>query len=188
MSRNRPLPAGGFFLAIATALGLARGTGDVVQEATSPHAPVDPTNQASGDDIRPKVLWIIGISVIGCTWISILLLYPLFTYFKYERTGGLDPAKALVYAPPQPPRPRNVAHPYQYLADIRKSEDGQLNHYYWVDKTKGVVAIPIARAIQILAQRGIPPSPKPNAANQYYAPTAASMQTGFEDKTVPEQQ
>ena len=35
-------------------------------------------------------------------------------------------------------------------------EEGELTTYGWVNKTSGIVRIPIQRAMEILAQRGLP--------------------------------
>jgi hypothetical protein len=42
------------------------------------------------------------------------------------------------------------------VAEMHAREDILLNHYSWVDAQKQVVRIPIARAMQLLAQRGLP--------------------------------
>jgi len=139
---------------------------------------------AEGRDVNAKAIWMAGIGVLLGLWAVVLLLYPLFTYFKYERTGGKDPAKVLVYLPNQPPLPRNSSNPSGNLAAFRAREDSLLNSYLWVDRSKGIVSIPIGRAMQILAGRGIPPSPPGGTA--YYPPKAGSMQTGFEGKVEPE--
>ena len=42
------------------------------------------------------------------------------------------------------------------VADMHAREDMLLDYYTWVDQNKQVVRIPIARAMQILAQKGLP--------------------------------
>ena len=42
-----------------------------------------------------------------------------------------------------------------------KREDAILNGYGWVDPNKGIVRIPIAQAIDIVAQKGLPSKPSP---------------------------
>lgn len=146
--------------------------------------PIDPATHAELTDISPKAIWIAGIGVLLGVWAIVLLLYPLFTYFKYERTGGKDPSTVLKYLPAPPPTPRNIEHPFRNLREFRAREDSVLNSYRWVDRSQGMVSIPIARAMQILAQRGIPPSPAGGSA--YFPPKAGSMQTGFQGKVEPE--
>jgi hypothetical protein len=42
------------------------------------------------------------------------------------------------------------------VAEMHAREDMLLNHYTWVDEQKQTVRIPITRAMQLLAQRGLP--------------------------------
>lgn len=42
------------------------------------------------------------------------------------------------------------------LKDFRAREDTELNTYGWIDRTAGVVRIPIERAMELIAQRGLP--------------------------------
>jgi hypothetical protein len=42
------------------------------------------------------------------------------------------------------------------VADMHAREDMLLNYYSWVDQKKQVVRIPIARAMEIIAQKGLP--------------------------------
>ncbi len=44
----------------------------------------------------------------------------------------------------------------QEIADLHSREDLLLNNYSWVDRSQGKVRIPIDRAIEVLAQRGLP--------------------------------
>ena len=45
---------------------------------------------------------------------------------------------------------------FQDIAELHQREDLLLDHYSWVDQSKGKVRIPIDRAMEILAQRGLP--------------------------------
>ena len=47
----------------------------------------------------------------------------------------------------------------QDVADLHAREDILLGNYSWVDQSKGTVRIPIERAIEIIAQRGLPVAP-----------------------------
>ena len=46
------------------------------------------------------------------------------------------------------------------LKQLRATEDAILTTYGWVDRKGGIVRIPIDRAIDLLAQRGLPTKPK----------------------------
>ena len=47
----------------------------------------------------------------------------------------------------------------QDVADLHAREDLLLNNYSWVDQSKGTVRIPVAQAMQLIAQRGLPVAP-----------------------------
>jgi len=184
MSRNKTIPGTRLLLYMSALFGGVRAAEDLLEEAGAPKVKIHPETQAERRDVNSKAIWIAGIGVLLGLWAVVLLLYPLFTYFKYERTGGKDPAKVLVYLPNEPPTPRNIENPFRNLAAFRAREDSLLNSYLWVDRGKGIVSIPIGRAMQILAERGVPPSPPGGKA--YYPPKAGSMQTGFQGKVEPE--
>ena len=59
-----------------------------------------------------------------------------------------------------PPMPRLQSAPITDLKDMRAAEDQILSGYGWVDQQHGVVRIPIDRAIDLLAQRGLPARPQ----------------------------
>jgi hypothetical protein len=71
------------------------------------------------------------------------------------------------------------------LKALLARENWELEHYYWVDKDKGKIAIPIDRAMQIIVQRGIPPGKMPPNAT-LTPPQAASRTTGLEGTVEPE--
>jgi hypothetical protein len=47
----------------------------------------------------------------------------------------------------------------QDLTDLHGREDLLLDHYSWIDRSKGTVRIPIERAMELIAQRGLPVAP-----------------------------
>jgi len=47
----------------------------------------------------------------------------------------------------------------QDLANLHAREDLLLDHYTWIDRSQGKVRIPIERAMELIAQRGLPVAP-----------------------------
>lgn len=47
----------------------------------------------------------------------------------------------------------------QDVADLHAREDLLLDNYSWVDRSKGTVRIPIERAMELIAQHGLPQAP-----------------------------
>ncbi len=64
--------------------------------------------------------------------------------------------------------PQLLARPEGELKQVRQQEKERLEGYGWVDQTAGVAHIPVERAIEIVAARGLPtraavPTPVPAA-------------------------
>ena len=57
------------------------------------------------------------------------------------------------------PRPNLEVSPQDNLLSLRMREDVELNQYRWIDRKSGVVGLPIERAMELLAQRGLPTCP-----------------------------
>ena len=47
----------------------------------------------------------------------------------------------------------------QDIADLHQREDLLLDNYSWVDRSQGKVRIPVERAMELIAQRGLPVAP-----------------------------
>ncbi|HZQ67854.1 MAG TPA: hypothetical protein VFA68_04980 [Terriglobales bacterium] len=62
------------------------------------------------------------------------------------------------------PQPRLETNERIELNGFRLAEEQQLHSYGWVDKNAGVVHIPIEKAMQLLAQRGLPTTPRAGTA------------------------
>jgi hypothetical protein len=72
------------------------------------------------------------------------------------------------------PLPRLETNERGQLYDQRIKEEETLNSYGWVDQNAGVAHIPIDRAMQIVAQRGLPTAP-PSAAGARQKPEASKI-------------
>jgi hypothetical protein len=72
-----------------------------------------------------------------------------------------------------PPEPRLEPYPLAPRSKLRAEEEEILTTYGWVDKNRGVVRLPIDRAMELLVQRGLPPS-KPMQAQAPVVPGGQS--------------
>ncbi len=139
-------------------------------------------------DISGRGTLITGVAVLVGMWIAVSLLYFFFAFLVHHRAKVSPPPLPVeAHGNPLPPEPRLQESPRQDLKAMRAREDWELNHYFWVDQKKGTVAIPIERAMDILAAQGIPPQKQP--PNLVLSqPQAGTRQTGFEGKVAPEPQ
>ena len=68
-------------------------------------------------------------------------------------------------APKPPPEPRLQTSPPRDMEQLRAEEDAILGGYGWVDAQRRIGRIPIERAMDILAETGLP-SPPPAASSE----------------------
>jgi len=105
-------------------------------------------------DIRPIVLTGLGlalaVAVVG------LLIYGIFRYLATHPATSVQPNPMAVYDSQIPPAPRIEKHPAIELQQLRAQEEQTLSTYGWIDKNKGVVRIPVDRAMELLVERGLP--------------------------------
>jgi hypothetical protein len=72
---------------------------------------------------------------------------------------------------------------YQEISDMHAREDLLLENYSWADQSKGTVRIPIERAMELIAERGLPVAPaavaKPLLAEEEAPVVKAPLTNGF---------
>jgi hypothetical protein len=127
---------------------------------------VDAEDLAAGyehGDMSPTVVVIaagcllamLGLVLWGVTTLEQSLVgAPLTIGPPPDLTNGLQAAPA-----PTPPLPRLEAAPGETLDRYRSIQARQLNSYSWVDRSAGIVRIPVDRAIELTAERGLPSRP-----------------------------
>ncbi len=107
-------------------------------------------------------VWAVGrfaIALILVCIAALLLLAGLLKYFLSQEPQATLPqpfAGLNVDARRLPPEPRLQSAPILDLEEMRAAEDKIQNSYGWIDQQKGITRIPIDRAIDLLAQRGLP--------------------------------
>ena len=80
------------------------------------------------------------------------------------------------------PEPRLEVNERTELNDYRLKEEQTLNSYGWVDQSDGVARIPIAKAMELIAQRGLPVKPSAGASS---AASASNSSAGKQTKGKP---
>src|ERR1700676_5242250 len=110
-------------------------------------------------DIRPIVLTGLGLSlavaVVG------LFIYGIFRSLAPHPATSVRPNPMAVFDSQIPPAPRIEEHPAIELQQLRAQEDQTLSTYGWIDKSKGVVRIPLDRALELQMERGFPTRKEP---------------------------
>jgi hypothetical protein len=93
------------------------------------------------------------IAAIAGGFAAFILASPFLMLALFPNAPGVE---QIVGAMPRPPRPRLQPDPNLDLGRLRREEAERLSTYGWTDRAQGVVRIPIARAMEFTAARGIP--------------------------------
>jgi hypothetical protein len=106
------------------------------------------------------------VDVVSLFWLSILLIIGglltvlatggMLRYLSHERDRTDKPPPEVARERVDFPQPRLQVSPPLDLEKLREIEERELTTYGWVDREKKIVRIPIERAIEILAERGLP--------------------------------
>jgi hypothetical protein len=107
-------------------------------------------------DIAPLVRFAVFLTVI-----TVIIAALTAGFYKF-----LDSREQVEKAPryplaagverPLPPAPRLQTYPFDDVKGLRRDEARLLEQYSWVDKNAGTVRIPVSRAIEVLAEKGLP--------------------------------
>jgi hypothetical protein len=129
------------------------------QHPTDPHGSGNVGPETRDVAFRPIIAAGIGLLVLLVG--SVVLMRLVFGYFATREARLSPPANPLAksFARQVPPEPRLQPDPLKDLLDMHAEEDAVLNSYGWVDRKSGIVRIPINRAMELLAQRGLPSRP-----------------------------
>ncbi len=123
--------------------------------------PAKPVSKAVRES-RPNVAfepsdWPVGpVALIYVGVLVLLVVSPLAMILAYPHALP-DVGRTLRIDPPGPRLQTNAAADLERLRD---EEEKRLNTYYWSDKQKGTVHIPIDQAMKKLVASGIPDFPK----------------------------
>ena len=128
-----------------------------------------PTVGHETTDVYVPSVWLAAIGLIVCCVLVALAVVLMFNILMRRHTAIDQSATIQHVAPPIAgslktfPEPRLQVAPELDLATLRAREDAELNNYGWIDKTAGIVKIPIERAMELTLQRGLPVKGQPNA-------------------------
>lgn len=92
-----------------------------------------------------------GVLVVVTLFETLITGIPPSISTPADLIGGLSAAPR-----PTPPPPALESQPGQSLQPYMAAEQAKLTRYRWVDRSAGIAAMPIDRAMDVIAQRGLP--------------------------------
>ncbi|MFY9549980.1 MAG: hypothetical protein WAU32_02415 [Thermoanaerobaculia bacterium] len=148
---------------------------DVNKPAPPPHGVA-----AEPDRVSSKVVLGFGVLIVVLGTIAMVLVALIFKGLergadrKDEASvaaAGLQARQDLV-----PPAPRLQVYPVRHWKDFQAAEAARLSSYGWMDRSAGVVHVPIERAMELIEKRGVGPLPAaPMAMPQVPTPAAPEV-------------
>lgn len=108
-------------------------------------------------DIKTRSILIVAIILaVGSAAVSAVLAAVMGLYGTRERqAGSLRPTRFADTAG-QFPNPRLQGNPAGELLRMRAADHAALESYGWVDRPAGIAHLPIERAIDVVAEKGLP--------------------------------
>ena len=133
------------------------------QPQTAGHG-VTPANQNNsevhheGSDVNVRAILGFGAGLLVAAVLIHFIVWLLFLYLsgRDATRDAADYPLAAGQATRVPPEPRLQTTPREDLRALRAREEEILSSYGWVDKTTGIVRIPIDEAMKLTLQRGLP--------------------------------
>jgi hypothetical protein len=125
-------------------------------EHHDPHLePATAGHEESDASVGPIVYFGGGLALVIAA--VCCLVYVVFGYLADHPTGTPRPNPMAETELQQfPPAPRIEEHPAIEMRELRSQEDVLLSTYGWTDKDKGIVRVPIDKAMELQLQRGFP--------------------------------
>ena len=118
---------------------------------------------AEPDRVPARLVAGSGVAFAVLAAVAAALMVALF--WQLDRRAERHDEKVVAAAglerrePGLPPLPRLQVYPVRHWKDFAAAEKARLDSYGWMDRTSGAVHIPIDRAIEIVAERGVGPLP-----------------------------
>ena len=132
---------------------------------TSHPAPGD-TYERSDITPRPIVIAVAAAVIfVAMVFVAMWVLTGAYANYVAKHSAPANPLAAQ-FALKQPPLPRLQTLPVKDLQALHASENQALHSYAWIDRAAGSVRIPIERAIELTAQRGLPARPAESAGGK----------------------
>ncbi|HET6372604.1 MAG TPA: hypothetical protein VFG76_04820 [Candidatus Polarisedimenticolia bacterium] len=109
-------------------------------------------------DVDLRRVTILGLGLAGGIVVALLLMLWTFNILAGREARRQAPAASLAQHPANalPPEPRLQSLPARDLQEMLASEEALMTSYGWVDRASGSVRIPVDRAMELTAKRGLP--------------------------------
>jgi len=109
--------------------------------------PSNPSSTPSGHAEGRSGYWATFMAIVGCFLIFVIVLY--LAYIPQRRSA---PEVDLAKIPPEEQWKFTAEGRQTHLDELRAKEQAVATSYAWIDKDKGIVQLPLDRALQLTLQ------------------------------------
>ncbi len=123
---------------------------------------------------------VVGSAIVLTVTAAIAAVLMAVLFWRLNRTAETRDEKVVAAAglerrePGLPPLPRLQVFPVRHWKGFEAAERERLESYGWMDRSTGAVHVPIGRAMDLIAERGVGPLPQAPMAVPGPAPTPAA--------------
>ena len=122
-------------------------------------------------DLSPKGISLFAVALLALMIVTLLACYGMLIWFGRGAARYAAAPSPMAAAPEPALGPRLEVEPGRALKAMREREEKQLHSYGWLDQEEGIVHIPIERAMELLADKGLPArQPQKPGASERVAP------------------
>ena len=118
-------------------------------------------HETSDAQARPIVQFLAFLAALSLVVAGLMVVFYNYLESREAREKTARYPLAAGRARPLPPPPRLQTYPFDDIKDLRRSEARYIERYEWVDQNNGIVRIPIERAMDLVAERGLPHRAEP---------------------------
>jgi len=109
-------------------------------------------------DVNVSAIVVFVVVLVVTTVVIFGAVFAVYRYFGEQAARPVRSEYPLATTAMRrlPPEPRLQTDPRDDLANLRRSEDEVLESYGWIDRSAGIVRIPVEQAMKLTAERGLP--------------------------------
>lgn len=114
---------------------------------------------AEPDRVGTRIVARFALALVILSLAAMLLVAALFKLLergaRHQDSAAADAAGLERREHRAPPQPRLQVNAARHLQEFRSAEEERLGSYGWMDRPTGMVHIPIERAMDLIARRGV---------------------------------
>lgn len=130
---------------------------------------MEPNNNGHGHETSDASLKAVALLValtLGFVVVGVVSMYFLYGFVIEYQASKDKPPSPLEDSRVPFTGPRLQVAPPLDMEEMEAAENEVLDSYDWIDREAGIVRIPIDRAMDLLAERGLPKPQTPSASEQ----------------------